>query len=108
MISKEYPGENGLAHVTFELPANLWADRVSLVGEFNSWDPEATPMTQDRFDGHWRASVDLEPDRRYRFRYLVDDEAWLYDPEADDHVETLTGSFDPVVDLTGLYDRDPS
>jgi 1,4-alpha-glucan branching enzyme len=102
MIRKQPLTDSGLARVTFELPASLWAGQVNLVGEFNNWDRRATPMTQDRIDGRWRVSLDLQPGRRYRFCYLVDGEAWLKDAQADDHVQTRAGSFDPVVDLTDL------
>jgi 1,4-alpha-glucan branching enzyme len=108
MISKEPASADGLARVTFELPASLWAGRVNLVGEFNAWDPLATPMTQDRIDGRWKVAVDLEAGHRYRFRYLVDNQDWLYDAYADDNVETPAGSFDPVVDLTGSNNQAPS
>jgi 1,4-alpha-glucan branching enzyme len=100
MITKEPTGTNGLARVTFELPSTVWADQVNLVGEFNEWDNLVTPMIQDRADEHWRVTLDLEPGRRYRFRYLVDGDVWLSDRQADDHVANSQGSYDPVVDLT--------
>ncbi len=98
MITKEKL-EGGRVRVTFELPSNMWAEQVNLVGEFNDWDTTATPMTRNRTDANWRVSLDLEGGRRYRFRYLVDGREWLNDWHADDHVENPYGSFDSVVDL---------
>jgi 1,4-alpha-glucan branching enzyme len=103
MISKELGSRRGLARVTFELPATVWADRISLVGEFNDWDHQITPMTQDRFDEIWRATVDLEAGQRYRFRYVLDGTTWLADWQADDYVENARGSYDSVVDLTDVF-----
>jgi 1,4-alpha-glucan branching enzyme len=70
------------------------------VGEFNNWDHQVTPMTQDRFDESWRATIDLEAGQRYRFRYLLDGNTWLADRQADDHAANSRGSYDSVVDLT--------
>ena len=103
MIHKELRSRSGLARVTFELPATVWADQVSLVGEFNNWDHRTTPMTQDRLDEIWRATVDLEAGQRYRFRYLLDGSTWLADWQADDYVANARGSYDSVVDLTDVF-----
>ena len=105
MISKEPVRGNGLARVTFELPSSLWAGQVNLVGEFNNWDRSGLPMAQDRSDGNWRVTIDLESGRAYRFRYLVDGQELLGDWQADGHLKNSQGSYDPVVDLTDLGGR---
>ncbi len=102
MIKKEPTEKKGRVMVTFELPSSTWARRVNLVGEFNDWDTRAVPMTRDRVDADWKATIELEAGRRYRFRYLVDGEEWLNDWHADDYVENPHGSDDSVVDLTEL------
>jgi hypothetical protein len=56
-------------------------------------------MRQDR-DGVWRAIVDLEPNRRYQFRYLIDGN-WQTDYHADGWANNGFGSENSVVD-TGL------
>jgi hypothetical protein len=66
-------------------------------------------MSQDRLDESWRATLDLEAGRRYRFRTraaptprgpLLDGNTWLTDRQADDCAANATGSYDSVVDLT--------
>ena len=99
MIKKELVSNKDQVRVTFELPSTMWAERVNLVGEFNDWDTTATPMTHNRSDANWKVTLELEPGRRYRFRYLVDGKEWLNDWHADDHVENPYGSYDSVVDL---------
>jgi 1,4-alpha-glucan branching enzyme len=99
MITKEPTRKKGIVRVIFELSSTLWAERVNLVGEFNDWDTTATPMTRNRSDANWKATVELEAGRRYAFRYLVDGKEWLNDWHADDHVDNPYGSYDSVVDL---------
>lgn len=107
MIKKEPAKEEGKVLVTFELSSSLWAERANLVGEFNDWDTTATPMTRTRSDANWKATVELEAGRRYRFRYLLDGKEWLNDWRADDHVENPYGSYDSVVDLTDFGEPPP-
>lgn len=102
MIKKEPARKKGVVRVTFELPSNMWAERVNLVGDFNDWDTTATPMLRGRSDASWKVSIDLESGQRYRFRYLVDGKEWLNDWHADDHEENPYGSYDSVIDLVDL------
>jgi 1,4-alpha-glucan branching enzyme len=99
MIQKEPTKVPGIVRVTFELPSNMWAERVNIVGEFNDWDTAATPMSRNRSNANWKVSLELEAGQRYRFRYLIDGKEWLNDWHADDHKENPYGSYDSVVDL---------
>lgn len=56
------------------------ANSVSLVGDFNEWNAEATPMKQDK-NGVWKAELKLDAGE-YQFRYFVDDHYWMNDDEA--------------------------
>ena len=80
MISKEYTKTGRSCRVTFELPADVKADSVSVLGDFNDWDPKARPLKR-RKDGSFSATVSLKPGADYRFRYLVDGEQWVNDEE---------------------------
>lgn len=99
MIKKEPARKKGFVRVTFELPSNIWAERVNLVGEFNDWDTTTNPMTRHRSDSNWKATLELKAGKQYRFRYLIDGREWQNDWHADDHVENPYGSYDSVVDL---------
>ena len=108
MITKEpISKKKDFVRVTFELPANMWAERVNLVGEFNDWDTTTTPMSRSRTDANWKANLELQVVKRYRFRYLIDGKEWLNDWHADDHLENPYGSYDSVVDLTGSEETTP-
>ena len=55
------------------------AQKVTLIGDFNDWNPDAHPMTRQP-DGGWRAAVPLHHGH-HRYQILVDGKAEL-DPRA--------------------------
>ncbi len=57
------------------------AEAVSLVGDFNDWNPSATPMELVDDSRVWSVTVALV-EGRYRYAFLVDGETWLRDPSA--------------------------
>ena len=57
------------------------AHRVALVGDFNGWSPNATPLVVGGSDGVWSASVPL-PAGRHEYAFIVDGERWVSDPYA--------------------------
>ena len=65
VIGKEPVAGNGQVRVLFRLPNIAFAERISVVGEFNDWNPAATPMTRLK-NGTYKATVDLEPGRELR------------------------------------------
>lgn len=70
------PGD-GLTPVQFVFHAQE-ARTVSLVGDFNDWDPEATPLTP-MGEGVWSVVVPLRPGV-VRYSFLVDGSEWRADP----------------------------
>ncbi len=98
MIHKSLSPLAGHVRVVFELPSCLWADRIFLVGDFNQWDNQATPMQQDR-DGVWRAVVDLKWGEQAQFRYLIDGQ-WRTDYHSDGSAQNTFGSENSVVYAT--------
>jgi hypothetical protein len=67
--------------VRFDLVLPSPAAEVSLVGDFNGWDDEATPMVRRASDGTWSARVPLPPGRHV-YAFVVDGKQWLIDPLA--------------------------
>ncbi len=55
--------------------------RVSLVGEFNDWDPHATPLVRVGRDGPWVTTVPLPPGRHV-YGFVLDGSRWMSDPGA--------------------------
>lgn len=77
MLKRE-PGSDG-EKITFAVET---AKAVSVVGDFNGWDPGAHPL-QKRSNGKRSVSVVLPPGK-WAFRYLADGDQWFDDPDADD------------------------
>ncbi|GIF18344.1 1,4-alpha-glucan branching enzyme [Actinoplanes tereljensis] len=65
--------------VTFCLPNDVPAGRVSVVGTFNDWEP-GTHELKPRRDGTRTVSVPLAAGH-YEFRYLASDGVWLDDEQ---------------------------
>ena len=57
------------------------ASSVSLVGDFNDWDAEATPLRPATADGVWTVNVPLTPGRHH-YSFVVDGSRWMPDPSA--------------------------
>lgn len=95
MLEKKQNTKQDVTKVTFDLPAEVEGETVYLLGEFNEW--QTSHAMKRMKDGHWRVSVDLEPNREYQFRYLVDDQTWLNDPAADSYVANPYGCDNCVV-----------
>ena len=85
MLKKQYLKSKPLCKVTFYTPSAIAAESVYLVGDFNNWDEEATPMELMK-DGRFRVTLSLETGKEYQFRYLVDKTEWHNDWEADKYV----------------------
>ncbi|MBT8066187.1 MAG: isoamylase early set domain-containing protein [Gammaproteobacteria bacterium] len=88
-INKRYFKTKPHCTVTFRLPKRDAgaAQKASVVGEFNEWQTAATPMTRLK-DGSFKATVNLAPGRQYQFRYLLDDNRWVNEAEAEAFVPT--------------------
>ena len=98
MIYKIPSPLTGHVRIVFELPSCLWADRIFLVGDFNQWQENVTPMQQDR-DGVWRATVDFPKGSSCQFRYLIDGQ-WKTDYHADGFAQSGYGAENSVVHAT--------
>jgi 1,4-alpha-glucan branching enzyme len=99
-IEKKFLKTRPVCKVTFTLPreAAPEAETVCVMGEFNNWSPDATPMKR-RTNGDFVASLDLEKGRSYRFRYLIDGWKFENDWEADRYESNPYGGEDSVVEV---------
>ena len=66
--------------LTFVVPEEVVDAPVSVVGDFNDWDPFAHPMRR-RSNGTRSVGVTLPPGETVEFRYLADGGVWLVDDE---------------------------
>lgn len=88
-IKKTYFKTKSTCKVNFRLNKDdvNQADKIQLVGDFNSWDTTANPFRKLK-DGSFSAFIELEKGNEYQFRYYIDDERWENDGSADRYVET--------------------
>jgi len=75
----------GAVRVTFVLPAAEPAGAVSVVGDFNGWDPYAHPLRK-RSSGVRSAVVTMPAGSTLRFRYLAEGGIWFDDEAASGRV----------------------
>ena len=81
MIKTTRPARNGTVRVTFALPADQPPGAVSVVGDFNDWNPFAHPL-QRRSNGTRSAAVTVPSGSMLRFRYLAEGGVWFDDETA--------------------------
>lgn len=83
-ITKHFFKTKPQCRVTFALTAEEagYAQTVSLVGDFNDWNAESSPMKKDT-SGNFSLTLTLPVGGTCKFRYLADGADWLNDPEAD-------------------------
>jgi 1,4-alpha-glucan branching enzyme len=82
---------DGMIRVTFTLPTGEPAGPVSVVGDFNGWDPLAHPLRR-RANRTRSASVTVPVGSTFRFRYLADGGRWF-----DDETITPADGRDAIV-----------
>ncbi len=67
-----------------------------LVGDFNGWNKQATPMKKMK-DGSFTGTLTLQKGRKYQYRYFMDGSVWENDWKADAYVPTQFGDADNSV-----------
>jgi len=60
---------------------NARAKRVSVVGDFNTWNPNSAVMTRSSDGGLWSAIIPITPGRHI-YGFMVDDSLFTLDPRA--------------------------
>jgi len=72
------------------------AGSVNIVGDFNNWGIYETPMKKLK-NGDFTVTLELEVNREYQYRYLIDESKWENDWEADKYVPSAYGDCDNSV-----------
>ncbi len=87
--------EKGVALKTFriKLPG---ARSVSVVGDFNAWNPNANPMVDTTGEGDWYAEVTI-PEGAFSYQFLVDGKILIPDMNADNFLPDGFGGTDAVM-----------
>ncbi len=78
--------------LTLEAPA---AVEVTVVGDWNDWNPKAQPMT--RSDGKWEIVLQLKRGRSYQYQFLIDGKTWIADPKNLVRVDNGYGGMNSII-----------
>ncbi len=89
-------GEIVTVHLMLAAPG---AGSVSVVGDWNDWDPEKDPLRDPDGDGVWEIRLRLRRGLEARYQFLVDGEQWLADPQAPLQVEDGFGGTSSVLQI---------
>ncbi len=100
-IKKQYLKSRPVCKVTLRVSKEAAenAASVNVVGDFNEWKTDATPMKALK-SGDFTCTLELPTDREtYEFRYLLDNEKWENDWEADAYVPNAMTTENSVIQL---------
>ncbi|MBM7623613.1 alpha amylase N-terminal ig-like domain-containing protein [Sporohalobacter salinus] len=82
--------------VTFTYKPVISVDSVNLIGDFNNWDLDRTPMADENGDGTYEVTLRLEPGE-YQYKFVINDDNWQKPSEADYYVDDGFGGKNGVI-----------
>jgi hypothetical protein len=75
------------------------AGSISLVGDFNDWEPNRLLLKDPDQDGVWEIRLRLPKGESYTYNFLIDGETWVTDPNALFHVKDGFGGESSILSL---------
>jgi chromosome partitioning protein len=94
----DYYGVNQLHDAVVFVTLYPRAQTVHIAGDFNNWQPDATPMERVGDSGVWQARMKL-PEGTYRYRLVVDGQ-WQQDPYNEWTELNPFGDLNSVVEIS--------
>ena len=85
---------NGVSGVVF----NVWApnaQRVSVIGNFNNWDPAGKKLTDKKGDGVYSTVISLAPGE-YEYKFVING-TWYVDPNCKEWRQNSLGTLNSVL-----------
>lgn len=86
-----------VVEVVFTAPQ---AASVTIVGDFNGWDPRRTQLVRASHEGLWRARLKLAPGV-YQYSFVLDGTDWVGDPLAKTVLADGFGGKNSVIIVDG-------
>ncbi|MCF8267183.1 MAG: isoamylase early set domain-containing protein [Ignavibacteriales bacterium] len=92
-LKKQFNKDKTKCKVTFRIGKDIAKDidSASLVGDFNNWNATANEMNKLKKDGSFSIIIELDASKEYLFRYLLNGNVWINEPEADAQIPTPYG-----------------
>ena len=100
-LKKSFSKDKTKCTVTFSVSpeAAQAAKTINIAGDFNSWSSTDTPLKKGK-DGSFSVKIELEVDKEYQFRYLLDGCRWENDWKADKYIPAPYSNADNSVVTT--------
>lgn len=100
-LKKSFSKDKKKCTVTFTVSkeAAQGASSINIAGDFNSWSSTDTPLVKAA-DGSFSVKIELDADREYQFRYLLDGTRWENDWKADKYIPAPYSNADNSVVVT--------
>jgi len=96
MLIKNYSKSGKICRVTFKCNNPDSYENATVVGEFNSWSFQENPMKKLK-NGSFSVTISLQAGNSYQFRYILDENTWVNDEEADSYVSNGYGEENSIV-----------
>ena len=105
MLEKKYVKSRNVCKVTFlvptnELPADIEVTSITVAGIFNDWDVLAAPMKFSKKKQAYSATLELDPETDYEYRYVINGDLWHNDWAADAYCANHIDSDDNCIVTT--------
>ena len=75
------------------------ATSVSVVGDWNSWNPEVDMLSDPDGDGIWDIRLKLDKNNEYRYQFLINGKDWVPDPSSPLQVDDGFGGINSVLEI---------
>jgi hypothetical protein len=86
-IIKNYVPAKGICKVTFSYPTTDGVQSVQVLGDFNNWDSKVAPkMKKSKIE--FSTAIELAAGKTYEFKYLLNNEQWENDINADQYLSS--------------------
>ncbi|WP_117236186.1 isoamylase early set domain-containing protein [Vibrio maerlii] len=94
MFKKRFFKTKDEVEVTFQWTKEDDISSVAICGDFSDWQPVAMKLNRQKV---FTYKTRLAKDSSFQFRYLINEETWENDHQADDYVWNGLGSDNSVV-----------
>ncbi len=96
MVQKTYYKTKDYCKVKFSFKTEN-AETIEILGLNSDW--QKSVIMSRKKDGSFSADVNLPKDSQHEFKYLVNEQLWINDPEADSEVPNVYGGSNSVITL---------
>lgn len=83
-------------NLTIQVPD---AASVSVVGDWNGWNPDVDILTDPDGDGTWEIRLKLNKNNEYRYQFLINGEDWIPDPASPLQVDDGFGGINSILEI---------